>query len=77
MLNFFLEISDGDEVVKNLSEIVDIPINSLKNEFEEEKNRILIFQMKSMRLVTLKIAAYRFFPDCSIRYKCNKEIDRY
>ena len=31
-----MEISDGDGVVKNLTEIVDIPINSLKNEFEEK-----------------------------------------
>ncbi len=60
-IRFFLEISDGNGVVKNLNEIVDIPINSLKNEFEG-KDRILIFSNEIDEAGHIEDSSIQMFP---------------
>ena len=60
-IRFFLEISDGNGVVKNLNEIVDIPINSLKNEFEG-KDRILIFSNEIDEAGHIEDSSIQIFP---------------
>ena len=60
-VKFFLEISDDKGVVKNLNEMVDIPINSLKNEFEE-KNRILIFSNEIDEAGHIEDSSIQMFP---------------
>lgn len=60
-VRFFLEISDGNGVVKNLNEIADIPINSLKNEFEN-KDRILIFSNEIDGAGHIEDSSIQMFP---------------
>ena len=60
-VRFFLEISDGNGVVKNLNEIVDIPMNSLKNEFEN-KDRILIFSNEIDEAGHIEDSSIQMFP---------------
>lgn len=60
-VKFFLEISDGDGVVKNLNEIVDIPMNSLKNEFEN-KDRILVFSNEIDEAGHIEDSSIQIFP---------------
>ena len=73
-VKFFLEISDGDGVVKNLSEIVDNPINSLKNEFEEGQN--INFSNEIDEAGHIEDSSIQIFLDCSINSKCNKKVSK-
>lgn len=60
-IRFFLEISCGNGVVKNLNEIIDIPINSLKSEFES-KDRILIFSNEIDEAGHIEDSSIQMFP---------------
>lgn len=60
-IRFFLEISGGNGVVKNLNEIVDIPMNSLKNEFEN-KDRILVFSNEIDEAGHIEDSSIQIFP---------------
>ena len=60
-IRFFLEISCGNGVVKNLNEIVDIPMNSLKNEFEN-KDRILVFSNEIDEAGHIEDSSIQIFP---------------
>ena len=60
-IRFFLEISGGNGVVKNLNEIVDIPMNSLKNEFEN-KDRILVFSNEIDEAGHIEDSSIQMFP---------------
>ena len=60
-IRFFLEISCGNGVVKNLNEIIDIPMNSLKGEFEN-KDRILIFSNEIDEAGHIEDSSIQMFP---------------
>lgn len=60
-VKFFLELSDDKGAVKNLNEIVDIPINSLKNEFKE-KERILVFSNEIDEAGHIEDSSIQMFP---------------
>lgn len=60
-IRFFLEISCGNGVDKNLNEIIDIPMNSLKGEFEN-KDRILIFSNEIDEAGHIEDSSIQMFP---------------
>ncbi|AUS98091.1 hypothetical protein CDQ84_15860 [Clostridium thermosuccinogenes] len=60
-IRFFLEISCGNGVVKKLNEIIDIPMNSLKGEFEN-KDRILIFSNEIDEAGHIEDCSIQMFP---------------
>lgn len=60
-IRFFLEISCGNGVVKKLNEIIDIPMNSLKGEFEN-KDRILIFSNEIDEAGHIEDSSIQMFP---------------
>ena len=60
-VRFFLELSDDGGIVKDLNGIIDIPINSLKNEFRE-KNRILIFSSEIDKAGHIEDSSIQLFP---------------
>lgn len=60
-VKFFLELSDGKGTVKNLNDIVDIPINSLKNEFKD-KERILVFSNEIDEAGHIEDSSIQIFP---------------
>lgn len=60
-IRFFLEISCGNGVVKKLNEIIDIPMNSLKGEFEN-KDRILIFSNEIDEAGHIEDSSIQIFP---------------
>lgn len=60
-VKFFLELSNDRGIVKNLNEITDIPINSLKDEFKE-KDRILIFSNEIDEAGHIEDSSIQMFP---------------
>lgn len=80
-MEYFLEQAEGMAVIKNLNDIIDTPINNLKNEFKE-KNRVVIFSSEIDEAGHIEDSSIQMFPallnkiESSIKKLVKMDIER-